>query len=297
MQIPDAFQHAVRRREGRAGEEWLSALLDVVDSLMQRWSCISDGPLRHGQVALVVPVIGPHGTAVIKVSFPHEGNRHEAAALRHLDGQGAVHLLDDAPEHLALLLERADGPAPGAVLRAEESVEMMGDLARQLAVPAGAGLLPLAETAPGWLSQLEDQVRRAPGVLPRSMIDRARSGIQSVADDRTATVLHGDLHEANVLGAARQPWLAIDLKGLAGTTAYDSWTVAFTRPAELALTTDPGAVVRSRVRRFAAAAAVDPDWAAELAHARAVSSLLYETVSAPESAGRDLMARILHGEG
>jgi streptomycin 6-kinase len=34
-------------------------------------------------------------------------------------------------------------------------------------------------------------------------------------------LLHGDLHHENILAAGRQPWLAIDPKGLAGEPAYE----------------------------------------------------------------------------
>jgi streptomycin 6-kinase len=34
-------------------------------------------------------------------------------------------------------------------------------------------------------------------------------------------LLHGDLHHGNVLAAAREPWLAIDPKGLTGEPAYE----------------------------------------------------------------------------
>jgi streptomycin 6-kinase len=293
MQLPSAFEAIIRLREGEAGDEWLRSLPTVVGSAMERWTCTPDGPLRHGQVALVVPVASPHGAAAIKVSFPHEGNRHEAAALRLLNGRGAVRLLADAPESLAILLERADGPRPETTLSAEESVDMMGDLAHQLAVPAGTELRPLAETASAWLTQVDVQLHRVPDALPRSVVDRAREGIQLAADDQTTTVLHGDLHEANVLGAHRQSWLAIDLKGWSGTAAFDAWTVALTRPAEIAHAADPSSVVRGRVQRFAAAAGVHPDVATELAHARAVSSFLYETLHGADALILDLLTRIL----
>jgi len=35
-------------------------------------------------------------------------------------------------------------------------------------------------------------------------------------------LLHGDLHQENILAARRQPWLAIDPKGLIGEPAYET---------------------------------------------------------------------------
>jgi len=34
-------------------------------------------------------------------------------------------------------------------------------------------------------------------------------------------LLHGDLHHENILAATRQPWLAIDPKGIVGEPAYE----------------------------------------------------------------------------
>ena len=38
--------------------------------------------------------------------------------------------------------------------------------------------------------------------------------------------MHGDLHFANALRSDREPWLAIDPKGYAGTAAFDAATIA-----------------------------------------------------------------------
>ena len=35
-------------------------------------------------------------------------------------------------------------------------------------------------------------------------------------------LLHGDLHHENIVGASRQPWLAIDPKGLIGEPPYET---------------------------------------------------------------------------
>jgi streptomycin 6-kinase len=37
-------------------------------------------------------------------------------------------------------------------------------------------------------------------------------------------VLHGDLHHDNILSAGRQPWLAINPKGVVGDPAYETGT-------------------------------------------------------------------------
>lgn len=294
MLLPPTFARSTVLREGHAGEEWLASLPETVDRLLARWSCTREGELRHGAVGLVVPVRRDQGPAVIKVSFPHEQNRGEAEALRLVDGAGAVRLHAESVDDQALLLERADGPRPELVLDGEESIQMMADLSVRLSVPAAESTTRLADTAAGWREQLEDQLVRAPlGTVSDRSLHRAREAIDLVAADRTPTLLHGDLHEGNVLGGDREPWLAIDLKGWAGTAAFDAWTVALTRHHDLRSVDDPRRLVHERIRRFATAAGVDPDLAVEISHARAVSSLLYETVTAADTFGLHLLKEVL----
>jgi streptomycin 6-kinase len=38
----------------------------------------------------------------------------------------------------------------------------------------------------------------------------------------TSLILHGDLHHFNILSAEREPWLAIDPKGVVGEAAYEA---------------------------------------------------------------------------
>ena len=48
-------------------------------------------------------------------------------------------------------------------------------------------------------------------------------------------LLHGDLHRENILAAAREPWLAIDPKGVIGEPTYEtSGLVCYHLPDELA---------------------------------------------------------------
>jgi streptomycin 6-kinase len=42
-----------------------------------------------------------------------------------------------------------------------------------------------------------------------------------IASSESPVLLHGDLHHFNILSARRQPWLAIDPKGVAGEPAYE----------------------------------------------------------------------------
>lgn len=293
VEIPGAFVEATVRREGDAGRRWLDGLPALGDGLLERWRCRVDGPPRHGEVALVVPVTCPSGPAVLKVSFPHPGNRGEPGALRQFAGGGAVRLLDADEDVFALLLERAGDRTLAAEPSAEQAIEIAGALARRLAVPAAPGTPSLADTTAGWAEQLSQQLAASDDPPPARAVDRARETIAALGGDRTTTLLHGDLHDGNVLAADREPWLAIDPKGWRGTAAYDAFTVIAGRPGQLRATDDIDRQLRARIRRYCSAAGVDHDLAAACCQARATSSLLYQQASSGNWFGEELLCRLM----
>jgi len=296
VEIPGAFVTATVRREGDAGRLWVDGLPALVDGLLERWRCRVDGPPRHGEVALVVPVTCPSGPAVLKVSFLHPGNRSEPDALRQFAGGGAVRLLDADEDVFALLLEQAGDRTLAAEPSAEQAIEIAGTLARRLAVPAAPaapGTPSLADTTPGWAEQLSQQLAASDDPPPARAVDSARETIAALGGDRTTTLLHGDLHDGNVLAADREPWLAIDPKGWRGTAAYDAFTVIAGRPGQLRATDDLDRQLRARIRRYCSAAGIDHDLAAACCQARATSSLLYQQAQSGNGFGEELMGRLV----
>ncbi len=296
VEIPGAFVEATVRREGEAGRRWLESLPSLVDALLERWRCRVDGPARHGEVALVVPVTCPSSQAVLKVSFPHPGNQSEPGALRQFAGRGTVRLLEADENVFALLLERAGDRTLAAEPSAEQAIEIAGALARRLAVPAAPGTFSLADTTTGWAEQLEQQLAASDDPPPARAVDRARETIAALGGDRTTTLLHRDLHDGNVLAADREPWLAIDPKGWRGTAAYDAFTVIAGRAGQLHPTDDLDRQVRARIRRYSAAAGVDHDLAAACCQARATSSLLYQQAASRNWFEEELLRRLVLAE-
>lgn len=280
--IPQSFAEATVLREGAAGRAWLHDLPTIAAEACHRWGCTPDGDPWHGQVALVVPVQHASGPAALKISFPHPGNRGEAEALRCFDGRGALRLVEVDESDLVLLLEGAepltlaDQLAKGTSETVDEALEIAGDLARRLAVPASPAITPLSGTTDEWEQQLDAQIAAAPGLVADAAVDQARRTIRALADDATSTMLHGDLHFGNILWSHREPWLAIDPKGWSGTLAWDAFTVIAGRREELQQYGDISRGISSRIRLFSAAAGIDRDLAVACCQAREVSSYLYQ---------------------
>lgn len=283
--VPEVFAEATVLREGTAGRAWLDKLPLIAERAYHRWECTPDGAAWHGQVALVIPVQHVDGPAALKISFPHDGNRGEADALRCFNGRGAVRLIEADESQFAVLMERAgsltlaDRLSRASGLAVEEALEIAGDLARTLAVPASPAIISLASTTAEWEKEFEHQLALAPSRLPERAIAQARGTIRHLAEDATPAMLHGDLHFGNILRSRRrESWLTIDPKGWSGPLAWDAFTVIAGQREELQQHSDISRGVSDRIRRFCAAAGIEPDLALACCQARAVSAYLYQHI-------------------
>lgn len=219
MRLPATFTAYAAR--GEAFAAFLADLPGLVDALVEEWQLTPDLPPgaepAHGYCAVVLPVRTPGGApAVLKVGFPHEEAEQEHLALRHWDGRGAVRLLRADPRRHALLLERLHGEDLTGLWDVE-ACEVVGGLYGALHVPAPASVRRLAPYAERWAAALRALPRDAP--LPRRLVEQAATLAADLAAapvDGGDRLLHGDLHDANVLAADRAPWLAIDPEPLAG---------------------------------------------------------------------------------
>lgn len=259
IEIPEPF--ARKGIEDESWQTWIAALPALVDELLERWSCAPDGDVRHGEVGIVVPVRGhdlPPG--VIKVSYPRWANAHEADAYAAWNGRGAVrvHARDDA--RCALLLERAEYRTLASVTDDEEAVTIQGALSRRLAVEAPPGLPRLADETERWSRDIRADADFFGNPLPRRVIDAALDTVRELGPAQPALLVHGDLHDANILAADREPWLAIDPKVHVGDPAHNALNALRSpRYTELMLSPDPKPRARHLLARYSDAAGLDTD--------------------------------------
>lgn len=215
----------------------------------------------------------PHGPAVLKISFTHPGNADESRALRLWQGNGAVQLYAEAPQDFALLVERVT--TRQLDLPDDEALAVGGELLRRLAVPAPDDMPTLASESAGWEEQLLDQDRRTGHPLPDRVVGAALETIRDLAQDRTPTMLHGDLHAGNILASDRG-WLIIDLKGVAGNRAQDAMTMLLYGAERVLRARNVRAELERRLAIFCDASGADLGLARRLTQARFVSAVLWE---------------------
>lgn len=219
MWIPDALKWLRSSTEGLA---WLDALPRLLHACTAAWDLRVGKPYPASSVSLALPATRADGSlAVLKIQFPDRESEHEAGALARWGGEGAVRLLEHDPELHALLLERCDPGMPLSGEEPERALDVLVGLLPRLWVPVAAPFRPLTEEAAWWADRLVERWERAGRPFERRLVDAALDLLLVLPDSQGEQVLlHQDLHADNVLRAAREPWLAIDPKPLAGEREF-----------------------------------------------------------------------------
>ncbi|GAB3741886.1 aminoglycoside phosphotransferase family protein [Microlunatus parietis] len=260
LDIPDRVRRTVVA-DGNAA--WLDELPGIVASLAREWSLTIGRSFAGGHVALVVEATRADGTAaVLKIGVPGQDLGPEAIALRLADGEGCAKLWAEDAGRQALLMERLGAPLYDLVADPASRHELLCDVAVRLWRPVDPDLdLPtgatLAEQYAERLPRLWEQAGRpcSPATVADALncLERRRLA----HDDRSAVLVHGDVHELNALQAADGSYKLIDPTGLRAEPACDLGTIVRCNP-------DLGDDLRARTERLAARTGVDAaaiwDW-------------------------------------
>ncbi|MGD8738049.1 MAG: aminoglycoside phosphotransferase family protein, partial [Anaerolineae bacterium] len=211
---------------GAAGAEWLGRLPALIDELADRWALTVLPPFEPLSYNYVAPAVCAGGRPVVlKIGVVHPELLTEIEALRLFDGRGAVRLLEADAGQGALLLEHLVPGTPLAALADDASATCLAaGVMRQLWRPVPADHpFPTVERWALGLQRLRAHFGGGCGPFPLSLVKRAESLFaELIASMGEPVLLHGDLHHHNILAASRQPWLALDPKGLVGEPEYET---------------------------------------------------------------------------
>ncbi|TME43002.1 MAG: aminoglycoside phosphotransferase [Chloroflexi bacterium] len=210
-------------RGSQRGRRWLKSLPQLVEDCAAHWRLRLSAPFPYAFTSLALPARREDGSdVVLKLLFVDRENEHEALALRHWGGDGAIQLLDEFPAREALLLERCIPGTPLSSAGPEKAIEVMTALLPRLWKPATAPpFRPLADEAARWSTHLRARWNAAGRPFRSGLVDAALDALRSLPSSQGEQVLlHQDLHDANVLAAEREPWLAIDPKPLVGEREF-----------------------------------------------------------------------------
>jgi streptomycin 6-kinase len=250
------------------GRDWLERLPSLVEESAAAWSLTLSEPFAYAFASLAIPATCADGTqAVLKVQFPDREGEHEAAALEHWNGDGAVRLLAHDPGHRALLLERCVPGTSLARIDPDVALDVAIDLLPRLWVPAAAPFRSLAAEAASWSAEMSEQWHRREEPFERRLLDASLDALAGLpATQGPQVLLHQDLHADNVLRAEREPWLVIDPKPVTGEREFG--LAALVRGDELGRGPE---AMRHRLDRLTAALGLDRERARAWAMAQTLA--------------------------
>ena len=225
--IPETLARATVEMRGEAGVEWLNRLPDLIAEIERRWSLSAGRSFPGVWANWVAPAVLTDGTpAILKLSFPDDKEfKTEAAALKLFDGRGICRLLGLDAQRGAMLLERLTPGAPLTTVEDdEEAMAIAARVMKKLWRPAPREhAFPLVSDWARGFERLRRSFDGGTGPMPADLVARAESLFaELLASQGEPLLLHGDLHQENILKTDREPWLAIDPKGVVGEAAYDT---------------------------------------------------------------------------
>jgi streptomycin 6-kinase len=265
---------------GARGQAWLDALPSSIAHCAEQWRLQLDRPFAELSYNYAAPGLRADGMPVVlKVCIPGDEFFTEAGALRLFDGRGAVRLLEVDIDRGALLIERL---LPGTPLNDvsdaddERATHIAAEVMQKLWRPVSANDARLFPTVATWIMHMEERAPRLipPGHrFPRVWLDLALAIYRELtAAPAEQVLLHGDLHHGNILAAQREPWLAIDPKGVIGEPAWETGPLFINQLPEPLDVSTARRVLIPRAKQLASELGIDYTRLAAWAVVRAVLS-------------------------
>ena len=235
LSLPTSFKERVVSTFGHPGEIWISNLPTLIGECEKRFNIKIGKSFAHLFFNVIAGATQADGRElVIKLCVPNNEVVNEINTLKFMRGHGIVKLLGSDSQRGILLLERL---RPGEMLTTIpndiEATHIAADIMKKTWKPIAS---PHAfTTTEKWFDRLKQGINLPIG-FPAALIDKAKDIAMNLHQNMGEPVLlHGDLHHFNIISAQRQPWLAIDPKGVVkvGTGIQKSTYTALQEISEL----------------------------------------------------------------
>ena len=252
---PELIENNAQAR-GPEGLAWLNRLPELIARFAARWKLTVEAPFGDLSFNYAAPAVRADGTrAVFKLSPPCDAESFgEIAAVRAFGGRGMARLLEVDTDECAMLLERLEPGLPLHTLRNERlEMTIAAGIMRRLwrPVPAGFSFVTVERWGEAF-GRHRAEYAGGSGPLPAMLFDEGERLYHELAATTSRRVLlHGDLHQGNILSAARSPWLAIDPKGVVGDPAFEIGSILLNLWDDLYPVADAEAVLYWLVRWLA----------------------------------------------
>jgi streptomycin 6-kinase len=221
--LPEELVTHVSEILGKEGAKWLRNLPALIGHLEELWSVKIGIPFAAGEFNYVAPARRNESEdVVVKIAPPYPDGEvySEAAWLKHHNGVGCIRLIEQDRDARAYLMERA---IPGINLSEEfksREPEAVAPAIEVLNIISDAPPFHLTDVIS--LDKWFDGMRCHVGTdFPAEYAGKALKLYGELSSKLPPKYLHGDFHPANIVTAAREPYLAIDPKGIIGGLGYD----------------------------------------------------------------------------
>jgi len=210
---------------GEYGSQWLAQLPALIAECAGRWSLEVMPPFPVESYSYVTPAVRVNNEPVVlKVGVPGRELTCQIEALRHWNGSGICRLLEADAQRGFLLMERVLPGEPLKTIADDDQVTRVAmDVMQRLWKPAPElHVFPSVAEWAGDLQKLRARFNGGFGPFPAALVEQAERQFAELAGDASPSMLiHGDMNWGNILRGQREPWLAIDPKGVVGNPLYD----------------------------------------------------------------------------
>lgn len=226
MVLPPALVKTLHQIHDAAAP-WLAAFPVYLENLEKRWHIRATGLVEDLSFNVVAFAEGEDSTPyVLKMSPPGEEFLQEVTALNLYNGDGIARLVRADEGGAAMLLERL---RPGVSFSRSEDDALATRTCAELLLQLWRPVKDRTHlrSLRSWAGELFDYPRTYAegGPISLHLIQKAIGVLEDLLEEDTEPVLlHADLHHGNILSATRQPYLAIDPKGIVGAKGYDVGT-------------------------------------------------------------------------
>ncbi len=248
-------------KKGEVGVKWLKEIPQIIKDLEEKWDIKAGKPFEIYFNYLLNAKRSDGTNVVLKIVFPDDKSfQSEIDALKVFNGEGSIRLLEVSMEHFAMLLEKAE---PGVALPwqdEEKATRVIASIIKKLNKPVSDKhhFQQVTEFAKGISAFKQEYKDHNP--LPQSLVDKAEELINYlIQTSKDVVVNHGDLHYGNVLSAEREPFLAIDPKGIVAEKAFETGCMLRNPYPDLAKLPDVQKILTTRIQILAEELELDPE--------------------------------------
>ncbi len=278
--IPQQLTKTMLQMYKDKGEAWLNSLPHHISECEQQWNITVLPPFAQLSYNYVAPALRTDGSPVVlKIGVPNRELLTEIKALELYQGNGIVKLLASDYEKGTLLLERLSPGTPlAAFVETDDATAttIAAQVMRQLWQPVPSEhIFPSVAIWASGLQNVRKHYDGTTGPLPVKLVEEAETLFEELLSSMGEQVLlHGDLHHFNILAAERQPWMAIDPKGVVGEAVYEVGALLRNPMPQILALPNPSKILehricllseilqfdRKRIRAWAVAQAVLSAW-------------------------------------